>query len=131
MRMVPKRGIVEHQHDDGQLILHGGGEFLAVHQEIAVAIDGEHFALGIKRLHRHRGGHAIAHEAAYRRHLGVEAAEAVEAVDPAGIIARAVAEDGIGRQMIAQPDHDLRQIDVARLGQRLAPTNPDNPDARR
>ena len=62
---------------------------------------------GYRRLHRHRRRHAIAHEAADRRHLGAEAAEAIEAMNPAGIIARAVAENGVGGQMPAQPDHDL------------------------
>ena len=48
--------------------------------------------------------------------LGVELAEAIEAVDPAGIIAGAIAQDGVGRQVLAQPDHDLRQVYRSGLG---------------
>ena len=39
MRMVPYMPLSQHQDDDRQFILHGGREFLAVHQEIAVAAD--------------------------------------------------------------------------------------------
>ena len=79
----------------GSTVLHGGREFLAVHQEIAVAADGDHGACGIQPLHRHRRRQAIAHRAGGRRDLGGEVAEAVEAVDPAGEVAGAVAEDGV------------------------------------
>ncbi len=54
--------------------------------------------------------------------MGAEAAEAEEAVNPGGIIAGAVAQDGIGRQVFAQPHHDRAEIDAARLlGRRLRP----------
>jgi hypothetical protein len=45
--------------DDRQPVLHGGGEFLAVHQEIPVAIDRQNGALWIKGFHRHRSRYAI------------------------------------------------------------------------
>ena len=48
----------------------------------------------------------------------VKAAEAVEAMDPGGETAGAIAEDGVGRQMFAQPDHDFAEIDCARLWHR-------------
>src|SRR5258708_33099546 len=44
-----------------------------------------------------------------------EFAEPIEAMDPRRIIAGAVTQDRIGRDMITQPDHDLAEIDVAGL----------------
>ena len=36
--------VVDHHHDDGQVVLDGGGEFLAVHHEAAIAGEGDHRA---------------------------------------------------------------------------------------
>ena len=94
--MVPSVALSNTSMMTGEPVLHGGGEFLAVHQKIAVAIDRQHRALPDTGFsHRHRGRHAVPHEAAYRRHLGAQVAKAVEAVNPAGIIARAIAQDGV------------------------------------
>ena len=41
--------------------------------------------------------------------------EAIETVDPRRIIAGAVAQDGVVRQVLAEPDHDGTEIDPARL----------------
>ena len=44
---------LSHDHDDDrQIVLHGGREFLPVHQEIAVAGKRKHRALRIEPLHR-------------------------------------------------------------------------------
>ena len=51
-----------------------------------------------------------------------EAAEAKEAMNPGGIIAGAVADDGVVGKIFAQPHHDRAEIDGARLlGRRLRP----------
>ncbi len=122
--------VVADDHDDRQVVLHGGREFLAVHQEIAVAADRDDGAVRIQPLHRHRRRHAIAHRARGRRDMGAEAAEAVEAVDPGGVIAGAVAEDRVVGQVVAQPDHDLAEIDAAGLRRRLCRSRRDTRHAR-
>ena len=48
-----------------------------------------------------------------------EAPEAKEAVNPGRIIAGAVAQDGVGGKVVAQPHHDRAEIDLARLLGRL------------
>ena len=110
--------IVIDDHDDGQAVLQGGGEFLPRHQEVAVTRQHEDGALRIQTLDRHGGGQAEAHKAADRRHLGGETAEAIEAVNPGGVIACAVGQCGVGGQMAAQPDHDLAEIHRAGLRRR-------------
>ena len=107
--------VVADHHDDRQPILHRDGEFLAAHQEIAVAIDRQHQPLRMQPLHRDRRRHAVTHRRRSRRDVGHVFAEAVEAVDPRGIIAGAVAQDRVRRHVVAQPDHDLAEIDVAGL----------------
>ena len=52
--------------------------------------------------------------------MGGVAAEAIEAVNPAGEISGAVGDDALRPQLIAQPHHDLAEIDGARLRRRLA-----------
>ena len=75
--------------------MHGGRKFLAVHQEIAVAGEGDDDAVGIELLGGDRGGQAVAHRAAGRPELLLERAEAQEAVDPDREIAGAGGEDRV------------------------------------
>ena len=77
-------------------VLHGGGELLPVHQEIAVAGEGDDDAIGIELLGGDRGRQAEAHRAAGRPELLLERAEAQEAVDPQREIAGAGREDRVG-----------------------------------
>ena len=107
--------VVADHDNDRQTILNRKREFLAAHQEIAVAVDGQHEPVWMQSLHRDGRGHAIAHRGRRRRDMGHEFAEPIEAVDPRRIIARAVTQDRVGRHMIAQPDHDLAEVDVAGL----------------
>ena len=44
-----------------------------------------------------------------------KAAEAIEPMDPGGVIARAVAQDGIGGKVFAQPHHHRAEVDAAGL----------------
>ena len=111
---------VEHHGHERQLVLHGSGEFLPVHQEIAIAIDGNDGAAREQSLHGHGGGNAIAHGCRDRRDMRAHLAEAVEAMNPGGVISRAVAENGVLGQVRAQPGHDARKIDRTRLFQRHA-----------
>ena len=48
--------VVEDDHDDRQVVLHGGREFLPVHQEVAVAGQGDHLALGKEMFGRDAAG---------------------------------------------------------------------------
>ena len=48
-----------------------------------------------------------------------EAAETKKTVDPGGVIAGAVAQDGVGREIVAQPHHHRAEIHFARLFGRL------------
>jgi hypothetical protein len=51
-----------------------------------------------------------------------EAAEAKEPMNPGGVVAGAVADDGVVGKILAQPDHDRAEIDGARLlGRSLRP----------
>ena len=105
--------------DERQAVLHGGREFLAVHEEIAVAGDADDGALRIEPLHGHGRRHAVTHRARSRGDMLAETAEAVEAMNPSGVVSGAVAEDGVGREVFAQPHHDCAEIDRARLLGRL------------
>src|SRR6266571_680122 len=84
--------------------------------EAAVAGEAHYAALGIEPLGRDRGGNPVTHRARDRSELGREAAEAIEAVNPAGIIAGTIAQDRLGLEPLAQADHDLAEVDRARNG---------------
>src|SRR6266567_6362209 len=111
--------VVDHDDDDRQLVLDGGRELLAAHEKAAVAGEAHYAALGIEPLSRDRGGNTVTHRARDRSELGREAAEAIEAVNPAGIIAGAIAQDRLRLEPLAQVDHDLAEVDRARNGGRL------------
>src|SRR5260370_5673654 len=106
--------VVDHDHDDRQLVLDGGREILAAHEKAAVASEAHYAPLGIEPLGRDRGGNTVTHRARDRSELGREAAEAIEAVNPAGIIAGAIAQDRLRLEPLAQADHDLAEVDRAR-----------------
>ena len=55
--------IVGDDDNEGQIVLDRGGEFLPIHQKVAVAGNADHRPLRIEPLHRHRGRNAIAHRA--------------------------------------------------------------------
>ena len=81
-------------HDDHrQLVLHGGGEILPGHHEVAVAGDADHRALGMDRLDAERRRKSVTHRARGRADMGGVFAETIEAVNPAGEIARAIGEE--------------------------------------
>ena len=105
--------VVENNHHNRQLVLCGGGEFLPVHHKAAVAGKADHFALGVLVFGGHGGGQAVAHGAGCGRQLGAEAAVAVEAVQPGGVITGAVGDDGIGGQLRLQGADDVGRIHFA------------------
>ena len=114
--------VVAHDHDNGQLVLRRGGEFLAIHQEVAVAVHGDHGPLRVEAFHRDRRGHAVPHRRRCGRDVGGKATEAVEAMDPGCVVAGAVTQDGVAGKVLAQPHHDGAEIDSAGLvGGRACP----------
>ena len=101
--------VVDDDHDDVGAVLHGGREFLAVHQEIAVAGEANDDAVGEKLLGGNRGGNAEAHRPRGRPELLFDGAEAQEATDPDREIAGAGGEDRVGNAP-AQREHDLADL---------------------
>src|SRR5262249_12511005 len=87
--------IVDDHHDYRRAILHGGRDFLAGQLEAPVAGEGHYRALGMSELRRDRRGQAVAHRAGGWRELRAVAAEPVEAVDPAGIVAGTIGDDRV------------------------------------
>ena len=99
--------------------MHGGGEFLSGHQEIAVAREREcTVRWRMQPLHRHRGPHPVSHGAGDGRELGAEAPVAVVAMHPDREVAGPVADEGIDRQARPQSGDDLAHVDGARDGGR-------------
>ena len=113
--------VVDHDHHDRQLVLDGGGELLAGHQEAAVAGEADHAALGLGELGRDRGGQAVAHRARGRGELGPEAVIGEVAVGPDRVVARPVGEDAARRQPCCEAGHDLAELQPARNPGRRAP----------
>lgn len=112
--------IVDDDDDERRIVLHGSREFLPVHQEAAVAGERDNGAIRILPFREHRRRHAISHRARGRRELGGKAVEAMMAMDPAGVVAGAVADDRVLGQAIAQPGHDLAVLERARQLARLS-----------
>ncbi|MCY1377793.1 hypothetical protein D9M69_653830 [compost metagenome] len=108
--------VVDDDDDDRQVILHGGGEFLAVHQEAAVAGKADHLAIGKQPLGRDRRRRAVAHRAGSRRALRGEAAEAMVAVYPGGVVAGTIGQDRVFRQHLFQIGHDRPHLHRAGSG---------------
>ena len=110
--------VVDQNHDDRQAVLNGGGEFLPVHQKIAVAGEADDRPFREQALRADRRRQAETHRAGRRAELLLDAAKAQEAADPDREIAGAVGEDSVGR---APPDreHDLAQLHPARIARRL------------
>ena len=111
--------VIDDDDDDGQIVLHGRREILAVHQEAAVAGEGDHCSIREDPLGADRGRYAIAHRAAGWRELRRELVEAMEAVHPGRVIARAIAQDGVVGELAAQPAHHLARMEFAGHGRRL------------
>ena len=103
------------------MILHGGRQFLPVHQETAVTGTGDHHAVWMQDFRGHRSRHTVTHGAAGRTKQRRKAAIGIEAVQPGGIIARAIGHDRIRRQMIAEPGENVGGIDASGRGHRLRP----------
>ena len=127
--------VVDHEHDDGELLLHRGRELLAGHQEVAVAGDADDRAVGVHRLGGDRGRDAVAHRAAARAQLRRVAVELVVAVRPHAEVAGAVGEDRLGGQALAQRRHHRRHLQrpgqLARLERGCARTRRAPPRAGR
>ena len=99
--MHPDRAVgavIDHHDDHVRAILRGGGEFLAVHHEIAVSRDSDHGAFGEAQSGSDGGRHAVTHRAAGRGELAGIGGIAPVAVPPPGKIARTVADDRIRRK---------------------------------
>ena len=111
-----EHAVVDHRDHDVGAVLHGRRELLAVHQEAAVARQRHDHAVGLGDLGRDRRRHAVAHRAAGRRELGLEAAILEEAMQERRVVAGAVGDDRIVRQPLVQPGDHLAH--VHRAGQR-------------
>ena len=117
--------IVDQDDEQVGAILRGGRQFLAVHQEIAVAGDADHRAVLEAERGGDRGGEAVAHRARGRRELGRHRPVAPVAVPPAGEIAGAVADDGVLGELVAHRRDARAEVELhafARLG--LRPVEP-------
>ncbi len=67
--------VVDQDHDNRQLILDGGGEFLAMHHEAAIAGEAYYGFRGVDPFGAHCRGQAIAHGARGGRQLRAVALE--------------------------------------------------------
>ncbi|KAG1182798.1 hypothetical protein G6F35_015512 [Rhizopus arrhizus] len=94
-----------------------------MHQEAAVAREADDGLVGPDTLGADGGRQAVAHRARGGRQLRAETGEAVKAVQPGSVVARAVGHDGIGRQRLFQVGHDLAHLQRAWGGDgfRVAP----------
>ena len=108
-----EHGVVQQHHDDVQAVLHGGGKFLAVHEEVAVAREDHHLALRPQAFASYPCGQAVTHGPAGGCQLAGIGGEGPEAVDPGGKVACAVAEDGVGGQHVLQVLHHLAHLQLA------------------
>src|SRR5690606_31310278 len=108
--------VVEQQHDAFSAVHDRRGQLLSVHEEVAVAGNGERRASG-KDGGGHTSGHAVAHGAVGGCELGLVAFDqtviTIEPVQPAGEVAGAVGEHGVGRQVLLQGVDDGRHVDAA------------------
>ena len=112
--------VIDHQEGEvAQALRGGGGDLLAVHQEIAVAAPGDDFAAGVQNCGRDACRDAIAHRTALRRELGAEAAIAVETVQPLREIPGAAGDDGVLGQRILQIADRMSEVEAARHLRRL------------
>ena len=108
--------VVDHNHNHRQMILHGSGKFLPVHHEASVPCKGDHHAFGEHPFGADGGRNAIAHRAGCRRQLGPKMTIAQKAAHPDGVIARPIGDDGVMRQTVAQPQHDIGHIQGIGMG---------------
>src|SRR5260221_4488941 len=82
--------VVHDEDDHRRVVLHGGGELLARHEEVAVAREADYGALGARNLGGDRGWHALAHVAPGRGPPRAPAGVAKGAMQPRRGIARAL-----------------------------------------
>ena len=108
--------VVHDQNHHGGIRLHGCGEFLAGHLVAAIAGEADHGARRASELGGDGGWQTVAHRTGGGSHLRAVTAEAVEAVHPAGIVAGAVGENGVGFERFAQNLHDVGHGEPARGG---------------
>lgn len=87
--------IVDDDHEQIAAVLDGRCEFLAVHQEIAVARQCHDHPAGAAERRGDRGGDAIAHRAGGRRELCAGAGIGPVAMPPAREVSGAVADDRV------------------------------------
>ena len=90
---------------------------LAMHHETAVAGKGHRHAIGTGDLGGHRRRHAIAYRARGRRQLRAIALVEI-AMDPGGVIAGAVTDEGVFRQITVEPADNLAHLHIAGAGLR-------------
>ncbi len=106
---------VVHQHgDDRQIVSHGGCEFLSMHHEAAVTGKADDFAILMQRLGGNGRRQAVAHRAGGGGGLRAVFPEAVEAVNPGGVIAGAIGEDRVGGGVFFEIGHDRAHMDAFR-----------------
>ena len=100
-----------------------GRQLLPGHHEAAIAAKPDDQAVGMDELGGDRGGHAVAHRAAGRPELPPRPAVLQKAVRPAAEIAGVAGDDRVIGQAVAQPGHDLAEIErrPPRCGRARAP----------
>ena len=94
--------VVEDEHYDGEVVAHGGGQFLSAHQEVSVAGEGDHGRLRVQCFGAYSGGERIPHRPAWGAELGAVASEDVETLRPEREVPCSVGENGVGRKAFPQ-----------------------------
>src|SRR5690606_33019692 len=87
--------VVEHQDEEADVVLGGGGELARAHEEVAVTGEAHHVAPWLGDARGNRGRDPVAHRARGWRELRAQAAVAPEAMGPGREIAGAVGDDGV------------------------------------
>src|SRR3546814_12858158 len=98
----PVHAVVYDYEEDLETVTCCCCQLLPVHHEAAVPGEADDGAFGSDDLGRHRCGHAVAHGTAGGCQLSVQSGVAMEPMNPYGIVAGAVGDDGVGREAVGQ-----------------------------
>ena len=111
--------IVDDDEDYAEIVLHGGGEFLAVHEKAAIARKADYRFVRERALRADGGRHAIAHRARGRGQLSAEFRNAQEAPNENIVIAGPRRDDEIVVQLFTQARERLAELHRAGDGRRV------------
>ena len=110
----PVHPVVEDDHHDRDVVLHRGRELRHGHEEVTVAREAHHPAVGVDEPRRDRSWKAVRHRAAQRGELRAVAPERPEPMRPDGEVARPVRQDGVVVDPLGEHGHDRSRVDRAR-----------------